>query len=185
MQRIAKFVEGLVECRDPDLSSHQIRLGHYAGRFAKHLGFAPKEVDTFRLASEIHDIGKLAIPEQTLHKPSRLTRAERGLIEQHTTIGHDILSPLGLKSQVTDTVLHHHENFDGSGYPGGLDGRSIPEFARMLRICDSFDAVTMDRPYHRGVAVPEALEALQREPGWYDPELLDEFCAMVGQDLQY
>lgn len=179
MDRIAKFVEGMVSYRDPDLAGHHRRLGSDAESFALHLGCAADEAGAFKQAAEIHDIGKMAIPENILNKASRLTPAEVMLIKQHTLIGHEIISPLRLDQKVEDAVLLHHENFDGSGYPRGIGGTEIPRFARMMRICDSFDAITEDRPYHRGVCWQQALEIMNRDRPFYDPELLDEFGSMM------
>lgn len=90
------------------------------------------------------------------------------------------MSPLDLDLRISEIVHFHHENFDGSGYPTGLAGTAIPRLARMARICDSYDALTMDRPYHQGTSREEALRILQRDSRFYDPVLLKEFCAMVS-----
>lgn len=179
MDRIAKFVERMVSYRDPDLAGHHRRLGSEAYSFALHLGCSAEECEGFKQAAEIHDIGKMAIPENILNKASRLTPAEMMLIKQHTLIGHEIISPLGLSQNVEDAVLMHHENFDGSGYPRGLGGTDIPYFARMMRICDSFDAITEDRPYHWGVSWQQALNIMDNDRRFYDPELLDEFGELI------
>lgn len=143
MDRISEFVKGVVEYSDPVLSEHHHRLSSYGHNFATHLGYSKADIHLFKIACEIHDIGKLAIPENLLNKPSTLTRAERSVIEQHTTIGRDLIQPLALNSKINDTVLSHHENFDGTGYPQKIGRHEIPTFARMMRICDSFDALTM------------------------------------------
>lgn len=179
MDRISKFVEGIVSFRDPDLAGHHFRSGGDAYNFAMHLGCSSDEALNFKRAAEIHDIGKMAIPEVILNKASRLTPAEMALVKQHAEIGHEIIFPLGLEQEVQDAVLLHHENFDGTGYPKGIGGTEIPCFARMLRICDTFDAITEDRPYHRGVPWDQALNIMERDRRFYDPELLDEFTSMM------
>ena len=179
MDRISSFVEQLVSFRDPDLAGHHGRLGNDAHNFALHLGCSAEEARAFKQAAEIHDIGKMAIPEVILNKASRLTPAEMALVKQHAEIGHQIIFPLGLEQEVQDAVLLHHENYDGTGYPKGIGGTEIPQFARMLRICDSFDAITEDRPYHKGVQWGQALQILERDKKFYDPELLGEFTSMM------
>lgn len=179
MDRISRFVEGIVSFRDPDLAGHHNRSGCDAHNFALHLGYSADDARVLKRAAEIHDIGKMAIPETILNKASRLTPAEMMLIRQHTEIGHEIIYPLGLEQEVQDAVLLHHENFDGSGYPRGIGGKEIPCFARILRICDSFDAITEDRPYHKGAPWTQTLEIMERDRKFYDPELLDEFTHMM------
>lgn len=179
MNRIAKFVEGLVSCRDPGLAGHHQRLGDHARNFALRLGYSAADAATFKLSAEIHDIGKMAIPETILNKVSRLTPTELMMIKQHAPIGHELISPLGLEQSVLDAVLHHHENYDGTGYPAGIGGKEIPVFARMMRVCDSFDAITEDRPYHQGVSWREALDIMERDERFYDRELLQEFANMI------
>jgi putative nucleotidyltransferase with HDIG domain len=180
LERISKFVAGIVEGRDPDLGGHHKRLGENALAFAKHIGCSAEEMEVLSVGARIHDLGKLSISEHILNKPARLTAAEFSLVKQHTQIGFQLLDPLGLDPRISEIVHYHHENFDGSGYPTGLAGAAIPLLARMTRIWDSYDALTMDRPYHQGVSSEEALQLLQRDSHFYDPDLLKEFCAMVS-----
>tara|TARA_R110002110_G_scaffold415835_1_gene657238 strand:- start:69423 stop:70001 length:579 start_codon:yes stop_codon:yes gene_type:complete len=179
MEKLAQFVERIVSYRDPDLAGHHQRLGGHAANFALHLGYSSQDAATFKMGAEIHDIGKMAIPEHILNKPSRLTPAEMMLIKQHTTIGHEIICPLGLQQCLRDTVMYHHENFDGTGYPTGIGGNEIPIFGRMMRICDTFDALTEDRPYHKGTSYNKSLKIMERDRQLFDPELLDEFTSMI------
>lgn len=182
LERISKFVARIVEGRYPDLDEHHRRLGESALAFAKYLGCSAEETELLSVGARIHDIGKLSISEHILNKSARLTTAEFSLVKQHPEIGFQLLSPLGLDPRISEIVQFHHENFDGSGYPQGLTGGAIPLLARMTRIWDSFDALTMDRPYHKGVSREEALRLLQRDAQLYDPELLKEFCTMVSSE---
>ncbi|MEW6313555.1 MAG: HD domain-containing phosphohydrolase [Pseudomonadota bacterium] len=172
---------GIIEGRDPDLAGHHQRLGRRAALFGQHLGCTVSEIEVLSAGARIHDIGKLSISDHILNKPSRLTSAEFSLVKQHTKIGRQLLNPLGLDMRIGDIVHYHHENYDGSGYPQGLAGEDIPLLARIIRIWDSFDALTMDRPYHQGISHDEALRVLQRESHCYDPSLLESFCTMVGK----
>ena len=182
LERISKFVAGIVEGRDPDLGGHHQRLGQTAIVFTKYTGCSVEEAEILSVGARIHDLGKLVISEHILNKPARLTAAEFSLVKQHTVIGLQLLAPLGLDPRISEIVHFHHENFDGSGYPTGLSGQAIPRLARITRIWDSYDALTMDRPYHQGVSSEEALRRLERDSHFYDPELLKKFCAMVRGD---
>jgi HD-GYP domain-containing protein (c-di-GMP phosphodiesterase class II) len=182
LEKIAAFIMRLVEGRFPDLGAHHQRLRVIAVSFGRHLGLASGEVKILSVGAHIHDIGKLSISEHILNKPARLTATELLLVRQHPEIGVQLLKPLGLDERISEIVYCHHENFDGSGYPQGLAGEAIPLLARMVRILDSFDALTTDRPYHKGVANGEALRALQEDAHCYDPALLGYFIEMISND---
>jgi HD-GYP domain-containing protein (c-di-GMP phosphodiesterase class II) len=179
VERISKFLAGIVEARDPELGGHHERLGESAVQFARHIGSSAEEAELLFIGARIHDIGKLSISEHILNKPTRLTAAEFAFVKQHAEIGTQLLAPLGLDSRIADIVYYHHENYDGSGYPRGLAGEGIPLFARMVRIWDSFDALVTDRPYHQGVSGDAALRTMQCESHCYDPNLLNAFCVMM------
>jgi HD-GYP domain-containing protein (c-di-GMP phosphodiesterase class II) len=180
IERISKFVAGIVEARDPGLGEHHQRLGEGAALFAQYIGCSSEEIELLSIGARIHDIGKLSISEHVLNKPGRLTASEFSLVKQHAEIGTRLLAPLGFDSRINEIVYHHHENYDGSGYPRGLAEKAIPLLARIVRIWDSFDALTTDRPYHQGVAGEEALRLLQRDSHLYDPILLESFCKMMS-----
>lgn len=181
LEKLSKFVAGIVEGRYPDLGGHHQRIGKSAVLFAKHIGCSPEDAELLSIGARIHDIGKLTISDHILNKPAKLTATEFSVIKQHSEIGCQILGPLGLDSRISEIVHFHHENYDGSGYPKGLSGEAIPLLARMVRIWDTFDALTMDRPYHQGVSGDEALQVIQRESHFYDPFLLKSFCEMMNK----
>lgn len=180
LSKISKFIAGIIEGRDLDLSEHHQRVSGAALAFAKHIGCSNDETEIITIGAAIHDIGKMSISEHILNKPARLTASEFRLVKQHTELGFELLAPLDLDPRVCEIVRSHHENFDGTGYPEGLSAEEIPLFARMARIWDSYDALTEDRPYHRGIASDSALRVLQEDSHLYDPELLGEFCSMVS-----
>lgn|SRR5690606_14900531 len=183
MDKISAFIMGLVEVRDPYTASHQRRLASYASTFARHLSLGEEEAALLTSGAFLHDIGKLAISEHILKKPAKLSEGEYELIKKHCRRGADLLDPLQLHPQVIDIVLYHHENFDGSGYPLGLKGDEIPLLARIVRIIDSYDAITADRPYHKGVPPPLALKILGDDARFYDPDLLEQFMTFMNIQL--
>jgi len=175
LTRVAKFAEAIIDGKDPALAEHQGRTSATAQRFATSIGCSEVETESLVLGLSLHDFGKLLIPDSILQKPGRLSSAELSLVQRHPELGHGLLEPLGLDSRVNAIVLHHHENYDGSGYPAQLRGEDIPLLARAARILDSFDALTEDRPYHRGRSPAAALETLERDARMYDPGLLAAF----------
>lgn len=182
MERFSKFIAGIVEGRDPDLGEHHNRLSQYVVLFAEHMGYSSENILLLKIGAGIHDIGKLTISDHILNKPAKLTPSELSLVKQHPDVGLQLLRPLGLDTRISEIVHCHHENYDGSGYPRGLCGDAIPLLARVVRVLDSFDAITMDRPYHQGISPDKALQALQRNSHHYDPILLTSFIEMVGKN---
>lgn len=149
--------------------------------FAIHLGFDDDAVRTIGTAGLLHDIGKVAIPDEILCKPGRLETDETTIMRRHPREGHAILTDSGEMSSVAlDVCLHHHERIDGSGYPDGLSGEDISLHARIAAICDVYDAVTSIRPYKRPWSPHEALMQMQQWEGHFDPVLLDAFIANLG-----
>jgi putative two-component system response regulator len=129
----------------------------------------------------VHDIGKLAVPEHILLKPGPLTPEERKIMEQHTIAGERICAPLRSFRNVLPIIRHHHEKWDGSGYPDGLKGDQIPLTARILQITDIYDALTTDRPYRKALSQEKAFAIMRDEVkrGWWDGSILDEFEAVA------
>ena len=174
----AAALAGAVDARDAYVGSHSQRVGEYAAAVAERMQFPPEEVELIRLAGKLHDLGKLAIPEEILRKRGSLTPREREVLERHPQIGQNMLDPLGIEP-VASWVLHHHERWDGDGYPGNLSGERIPIGARIIFAADSFDAMTSERVYRAALSYDEATEELRRCSGTqFDPivvtALLDE-----------
>jgi HD-GYP domain-containing protein (c-di-GMP phosphodiesterase class II) len=123
-----------------------------------------------RLAAILHDVGKVAIPDQVLRKPGPLSAEEFDLIKQHTRIGAELVSRIEDLDMITSWIHHSHEHFDGSGYPDGLCGEAIPQASRILLVADAFDAITSSRPYREGLSIAHAREELSRNAGTqFDP----------------
>ena len=166
-----------VDAKDQITHGHIRRVQSYAAGLARALGLRTEnDLRAVEAAALLHDMGKLAIPEYILNKPGKLTPAEFEKMKQHARIGADILSEIDFPYPVVPIVRHHHENWDGSGYPDGLAGNEIPVGARVLSVVDCFDALTSDRPYRPRLPDDEALAILKDRSGvMYDPRIVDTF----------
>ncbi|HEV1995710.1 MAG TPA: HD domain-containing phosphohydrolase [Candidatus Acidoferrum sp.] len=170
-----------IEAKDPYTEGHCDRLSKYSVALGEKLGLSEELRVALRRGGLVHDIGKLAVPESILLKPGPLTPEERKIMEQHVIAGERICAPLRSFRHVLPIIRHHHEKWDGSGYPDGLKGEQIPLTARILQITDIYDALTTDRPYRKALPVKEALAIMREEVkrGWWDGSILDEFEAVV------
>ncbi len=172
------------EFRDDATGEHTYRVGRNAAMIAKELGWPQHDVDTLRLAARLHDVGKIGIPDAILLKRDRLTVGEYELMKDHTNIGARILS--GGRSKILrlaeEIALSHHEHFDGSGYPRGLVGDSIPISGRIVAVADVLDALTHERPYKRAWSVAEALAEIKRQSGrQFDPTVVEACLAVFAE----
>jgi diguanylate cyclase (GGDEF)-like protein len=178
--RAAAALAKAVDARDAYAGSHSDRVGDLAARISRRLGLDESQIELTRLAASLHDLGKLAIPEEILRKPSALTEAERLVLERHPQIGHRMLESLGV-DPIADWVLHHHERWDGDGYPSGLRGTEIPLGARIIFVADAFDAMTSNGLYRRAMTQAEAAREVERcSATQFDPEVVNAFVAVLG-----
>ncbi|MGE3959456.1 MAG: HD domain-containing phosphohydrolase [Vicinamibacterales bacterium] len=166
-----------VDAKDQVTHGHIRRVQRYAVGLAKALGVEDEALlKAIEAAALLHDMGKIAVPEYILNKPGRLTAAEFEKMKLHASVGAEILSAIDFPYPVVPIVRHHHESWDGSGYPDGLQGTEIPIGARILSVVDCFDALTSDRPYRRRLSDEDALEILNdRKGGMYDPWVVKTF----------
>jgi diguanylate cyclase (GGDEF)-like protein len=165
---------------DPDLQEHFEDVARLALEVARHLGMDNEEIDVIGRAAELHDIGKIAMPDEMLQKPGPLDSWEWELMRRHTIIGDRILSATPALLPVARIVRWTHERWDGTGYPDGLAADQIPVAARLIAICDAFDAITAGRPYQPARALEDALAELRRCAGTqFDPDLVEDFCRFV------
>src|SRR5206468_2174397 len=178
--RAAASLAKAVDARDTYTGSHSERVSDLAARVATRLGLEPEQVELTRLAGSLHDLGKLAIPEEILRKAGALTDSERLVLERHPQIGFRMLDRLGV-DPVADLVLHHHERWDGAGYPDGLSGEGIPLGARIIFVADAYDAMTSDRIYRPRRSKDAALAELRRCAGTqFDPGIVAAFTEELG-----
>ena len=166
-----------VDAKDQITHGHIRRVQVYALELAKRLGVNDeRQLQAIATAALLHDMGKLAIPEHILNKPGKLTSAEFDKMKRHADIGADLLSPVKFPYPVVPIVRHHHEHWDGTGYPTGISGTDIPLGARILSVVDCFDALTSDRPYRPRLSAEEAFEIVrERRSQMYDPLVVDTF----------
>src|ERR1043166_2489269 len=166
-----------IDAKDQITHGHIRRVQGYAVGLAKRVGIADRNlIKAMEAAALLHDMGKLAVPEYILNKPGRLTHAEFEKMKLHASVGADILSAIDFPYPVVPIVRHHHEYWDGTGYPDGIRGTEIPIGARILSVVDCFDALTSDRPYRPRLSDDDALEILlQRRGTMYDPLIVDTF----------
>jgi diguanylate cyclase (GGDEF)-like protein len=179
--RAAASLAKAVDARDAYTGSHSERVGKLAKQIGRSLGLDDTQVELIQLAASLHDLGKLAIPEEILRKPGELSESERLVIQRHPQIGYRMLESLGVEP-IAEWVLHHHERWDGAGYPDGLSGEDIPLGARIIFVADAFDAMTSERVYRERVCTErEALDELERCAGsQFDPAVVAAFAGTLG-----
>ena len=169
--------------RQPELGVHVDRVAELSSAVARRMGIDGDELDMIKRAAELHDIGKMAIPDAVLNKPSELDPDEWKFIRDHTLIGERILREAPALATVADLVRSSHERWDGDGYPDGLEAEEIPLGSRIIIACDAFHAMTMDRPYAAALSFEAAIEELRRCSGTqFDPKVIEQLCAELSTD---
>jgi len=173
---VVKALSSAIDAKDPYTCGHSDRVARVAVRIAKELGGQPSLLHTVYMAGLLHDVGKIGISDEVLRKPGALTKEEYEHIKQHPELGYRILADLKQISAILPAVLHHHEQWDGRGYPAALSGEDIPEIARIMAVADAFDAMTSDRPYRPGMA-DEKVDQIFRDGSGkqWDPRVVDAF----------
>ncbi len=182
LERLARAAE----FRDDATGQHTRRVGLLAGRLAESVGVSGSERETIVRAAPLHDIGKIGVPDQILLKPGKLNPEEFEIMKRHTTIGAEILAGgrSSLIQMAAEIAHHHHEHWDGQGYPSGLDHASIPLPARIVALADVYDALTHDRPYRTAWPLAEVLREIQRQSGTqFDPQIVAAFMALPHTEL--
>ncbi len=180
-----KALAAAIDAKDAYTKGHSERVTEYAVKVAKELGLSGDDIYHVMYGAILHDIGKIGIDEKILRKPEPLSRNEYRQMKRHPQIGAGILSSIKVLEPVIPVVLHHHERFDGTGYPSGLRGEEIPIGARIVGVVDAYDALTSSRPYSSSTGMCQAVEALQQEAGkQFDPRVLQTLVAVLGREVR-
>jgi two-component system cell cycle response regulator len=169
----------------PELTEHMLDVGVFARDVAREMGLAPEQVELTMRTGELHDVGKIAIPESILYKPGPLNDDEWRFVRKHTLIGERVLSAAPAFVPVAKLVRSTHERYDGRGYPDGLAGEQIPLPARIVFACDAYHAMVADRPYAAGITEAEVRAELRRNAGTqFDPHVVDALIAVLDARAQ-
>jgi len=181
--RTIKSLAQAIDARDHYTYSHSENVTRYAVAIAEEMGLSSKEVETIRQACELHDLGKIGIPDFILTKPETLSFEEYEYVKNHPLKGAQILEPLAFLEDVIELVKEHHEHYDGKGYPLGTRGEDIPLGARIIALSDAYDAMTQARSYRKiPLTKQEAIEEIKRNSGaQFDPKVVEAFLKVVGR----
>ena len=173
-----------VEAKDITTGDHCDRLIRLSRSFGEHLGLDQKSIRTLERTSILHDVGKIGIPDSILLKPAKLNEEEWKIMRTHPILGEEICHPLRSLSDVCPVIRHHHERWNGTGYPDGLVGESIPYLARVFQVIDVFDAMSSERPYKRAFSFEETIRTIkdETERGFWDPELVKKFIQFIEKN---
>lgn len=177
---ILKSFAIILESKDPYIREHSMRVTKYSVLLAKEIGLSSNEVEIIENTAYFHDIGKVGISDTILQKSDKLTEEEWSSMRRHPEIGYEIIEPLKVLHIALPGIKHHHERFDGKGYPDGLKGEDIPLSARILTIADAYEALTANRPYRKARNTTEAVSELKKCSGTqFDPKLVEVFIKML------
>jgi polar amino acid transport system substrate-binding protein len=172
-----------IDMRDPYLSGHAGQMAEYAAAVALKLGLRDDRVEQVRRVALVHDIGKMGIPEYLLRKPDKLTEHEYTQVKAHALLGASLLEMSSVLRGLARFVRHHHEWWDGSGYPDGLSGEAIPLESRIVAVCDAVEAMASDRPYQAGLTACEITAELRRCAGTqFDPRVVEMFIGLIERE---
>ena len=171
-----------VDAKDERTSQHSLRVSEYSTMIAHRLGLSEEECESVRRTALMHDIGKIGIPDSILNKPAKLTDDEYAIMKSHTLRGAEILKDFTLIEHVVEGALHHHERYDGRGYPNGMKGEEIPLFARIIGVADAFDAMTANRVYRKQMDFSYVLGEIQKGRGTqFDPQMADILLQLIDE----
>jgi putative two-component system response regulator len=181
-EKVLFSIARTVESRDPNTGDHCERLVKRGQAFGQFLGLSRSEIRDLMWGGYLHDIGKVGIPDAILLKPGKFTPDEFEIMKEHVTIGERICQPLRTMRGVTPIIRHHHERWDGSGYPDGLKGSTIPYLAQVFQLIDIYDALASERPYKKCFTTQEALNIMLEETdrNWRNPELMKSFIEFIN-----
>ncbi|NOZ05832.1 MAG: response regulator [Chloroflexi bacterium] len=180
--RTIQSIAMAIQAKDPYTHGHSDKVADYTLSLSQTLGLGPEEIENLYTAALLHDIGKIGVREEVLHKPGPLTPEEYEHVKTHPLVAEQILRPISELGDIVDCIKHEHENWDGSGYPSGLRGEEIPRGARIIAVVDAFHAMTSDRPYRKAMSVEQALDILRNGAGrQWDPRVVAAWLEIVDE----
>ncbi len=183
MTEVNMALANAIEAKDSYTRGHSERLAKIAGALAERMGLSPDDAGAVRLGAILHDVGKIGIPDRILRQSMALTEDEMAWMRRHPKIGADIIGPVEGLHHVAPLIRHHHEKWDGSGYPSGLKGEAIPMGSRIISVADAFEAMVADRVYRPSLGLDKALDEIRRGRGsHFDPRVVDSFLDLVATD---
>jgi len=187
LHEMAESLGRAIDARDPRTALHSEQVADISLILAQGMGLSGQECLTIHIAGHLHDIGKIGIPDAILLKQASLTASERLLMQQHPEIGAQIVAPVGLCATpggIADIICHHHERYDGGGYPQGLAGDRIPLGSRIIAVADTYSALIQNRPYRPGTACEKALAEIRRCAGTqFDPVIVNAFNTIIEHGI--
>ncbi|MBE5859451.1 MAG: HD domain-containing protein [Butyrivibrio sp.] len=182
IQQSIETFTGFIDAKDPYTNGHSARVAEYTRAIAKEMGFSGEELDRIYHIAQLHDCGKIGVPDNILKKPDKLTDEEFEIIKSHTVRGGEILSNFKSLENVGEGALYHHERYDGRGYPEGRSGEDIPLIARMICVADSFDAMNSNRVYRKKLSPEKIREEIEINKGkQFDPKIADIFLKLLQE----
>jgi HD-GYP domain-containing protein (c-di-GMP phosphodiesterase class II) len=180
LQSMNTFIS-FIDAKDPYTRGHSRRVAMYAAEIAKRMNLSEDEIQNIYYAGLLHDAGKISVPDAVLNKPGTLTEDERAQIQNHTIAGGKMLKQMSSLKGIRETALYHHERFDGTGYPEGLKGETIPLYARIVGVADSYDAMSSNRVYRRHLNKDDIIEEIQKGSGTqFDPDIVKYMVDMIN-----
>ncbi|HUV38631.1 MAG TPA: HD-GYP domain-containing protein, partial [Planctomycetota bacterium] len=180
--RTVQALASTLEAKDRYTHGHSARVTDYSLMIARRMHLPETDVESLRYAAQLHDVGKIGVDEAILRKPTGLSDDERRHIQEHPAIGERIIEPLDFLSDLKTIIRHHHERWDGRGYPDGIGGEQMDRLTQIMAVADAYDAMTSERPYRHARSPREAIRELQRCRGsQFSPDVIDQFCAAMAE----
>jgi putative two-component system response regulator len=182
-ESIIMLLVRILEAKDPYTRGHSERVAEYSQKIAEDIGLEEERLQILHRAALLHDVGKLGVEDSIIKSPAKLTREELEKVHSHPSLGIEFIRSLSSLSEALEPIQSHHERFDGTGYPGKLAREDIPLEARIIAVADTFDALTTDRPYRKGLGTEQALEEMRQSAvsGQLDPDLVDRFIDLISR----
>ncbi|MCX6112390.1 MAG: HD-GYP domain-containing protein [Proteobacteria bacterium] len=184
-QDIVNVVINALKEKDQYTQGHSVRVIEFSVKIGHEIGLNEEDIRSLEIASVLHDIGKLGVPDKILKKPGRLTKEEYQIMQQHSANGEKLLDGIKNLEKYKKYIRAHHERYDGFGYPDGLKGNDIPLISRIIFVADTFDAMTSDRPYRKGLPIEAAIDELIKCSGTqFDPYVVEAFLNVLRKEQE-